>query len=604
MPQRWNHRSILKIAFLFGIAPLLAQNWSAPLPPAQPWHGASEALVADMHDPWITPAEQTGLESTPTYAETVAWLQRLAAASPYVQLVSLGRSPEQRDIWLVVASKEGGRTAAELTNAGKPTLLVQGGIHAGEIDAKDAGLMLLRDMTVGGMHPGLLDSVNFLFVPILNVDGHERRSPFGRINQRGPEGSGWRTTAVNLNLNRDYAKLDAREMRLMVQALNQWDPDLYLDIHVTDGIDYQYDITFGFAGEQGLSPEAGKWLSQVLTPAVNADLREMGHIPGPLIFPIDRHDPAKGLLDWVASPRYSNGYGDARHLPTVLVENHSLKPYRQRVLGTYILISGALRSLARHGESLKRATATDRNRSPQLVPLDWSQTKGASHTIEFLGIGWKTYSSRVSGRNEIRWTGDPITLTVPFRTFHEPANTVARPKAYWIPPAWDDVIERLAIHGIYMNRMEKAQQVEVEMVRFTTFVLDDEPFEGRVRVTAEGATERRRQVYPAGSVRIPTDQPLGDLAIVLLEPKAPDSFLQWGFFNEIFQRIEYVEGYVMVPLAQRMIDSDPSLRAAFRKKLKADPEFASSPKARLKWFYEKTPYYDDIYMLYPVGRER
>jgi murein tripeptide amidase MpaA len=156
------------------------------LPPLTPWEGKSRALVAPKDDPWITPAEQSDFRTTPSYPETVAWLQRLVAAAPQsLKMVSLGKSPEGRDIWMVAASTN---------KAGKPTILAQAGIHAGEIDGKDAGLMLLRDMTVRGAKRDLLEQANFLFVPMFNVDGHERASRFGRVNQRGPEKMGWRTT--------------------------------------------------------------------------------------------------------------------------------------------------------------------------------------------------------------------------------------------------------------------------------------------------------------------------------------------------------------------------------------------------------------------------
>ena len=350
-------------------APDTGARTKAILPPALPWSGRSEALIAPAGHPWITPAEAAGFVSTPSYDETVAWLRRLAAAAPEVRLVSLGRSPEGRDIWMVVASRERAATPEALRAGGKPTLFVQCGIHSGEIDGKDAGLMLLRDLTLGS-RKALLDGANLLLVPIFNVDGHERASPYARINQRGPSPSGWRTTARNLNLNRDYGKLDAPETRALVSALDRWAPDLFLDIHVTDGIDYQYDVTFGH-NARGWSPAIGEWLEKAFTPAVRSDLTAMGHVPGGLVFAVDDLDLVKGIGRGNAQLRFSTGYGDARHLPTVLVENHSLKPYRQRVLGTYVLVESALRLVAREAPALRAAVAADRARRAPDLPVDW-----------------------------------------------------------------------------------------------------------------------------------------------------------------------------------------------------------------------------------------
>jgi hypothetical protein len=192
------------------------------LPPTLAWNGTSRNLIAASDDPWQTPAEASGFRTTPDYDTTVAWVERLVQASPLLHMVSLGESLEGRTIWMVVASADGAASPEELHASGRPILFAQAGIHSGEIDGKDAGLMLLRDLTVGGGRSQLLTGASLLFVPILNVDGHERRSAYNRINQRGPEETGWRTNAANLNLNRDFAKLDSPEIRALVRALDRW----------------------------------------------------------------------------------------------------------------------------------------------------------------------------------------------------------------------------------------------------------------------------------------------------------------------------------------------------------------------------------------------
>ncbi len=583
-----------------------AMTATAILPPAPPWEGKSRILLAPPDDPWITPAERSGFARTPSYAETIAWLERLVQAAPeQLHMVSLGQSEEGRDLWLVVATAGQGKTPAELQQSGKPTLLAQAGIHSGEIDGKDAGLMLLRDLTVRGKKRDLLERANFLFVPIFNVDGHERSSPFGRINQRGPQEVGWRTTARNLNLNRDYMKLDTPLMQAMVRALNRYQPDLYLDLHVTDGMDYQYDITWGWNGPQSHSPAIAHWLGTVLTPKVSHALSVAGHIPGEVIFPFNNLDLREGLLLWnAADPRYSDAYGGLRHQPTVLVENHSLKPYEQRVLGTYVFLASVLQTLGEEGSSLRQAIAQDRARRPPLVPLSWRvPDQQEPEKVRFLAIESRLEPSAISGKQKVVWTGKPVTVETQRSTPTEVAVSVKRPVAYWIPPAWPEVIARLEIHGVQFERIPTPRELEVEMYRITNAQLATQPFEGHVGITATPVLERRRERFPAGSVRVPTDQPLGDLAIALLEPTAPDSFFSWGFFPEILQRTEYFEAYAIEPLAERMLAEDPALAAAFAKKLADDPQFAQDPSARLDWFYRQTPFYDQRYLLYPIARE-
>jgi murein tripeptide amidase MpaA len=574
---------------------------SAILPPAPEYKGASRALIVPAGDPWITPAEKTLLKTTPRYDETVAYLRKLVAAAPQLRMVSLGKSGEGRDIWMVIASKERAFTAEALRRGGKPTLFAQAGIHAGEIDGKDAGLMLLRDMTVRGTKKELLDGANFLFVPIYSADAHERFTAFTRINQRGPEEGGWRTTPRNLNLNRDYVKADAPETRAMIRALREWQPDLYVDLHVTDGADYQYDVTYGWNLRAGWSPAIATWLDDTFRAPVDQGLEQAGHIPGPLTF---SDDPlATGITHGQSDPRLSTGYGDVRQIPTILVENHSLKPYDQRVLGMYVFLEHSLRVLARDAAGLRRAIAGDRARRPDPVPFSWRVPAEQNDTIEYRGIESRRSLSPISGDVRIEWLGKPASARVPYRTQVEVATSAPRPKAYWIPAPWDDVIALLDLHGIQYERLTAPREVEVTMDRLADPKWVTPQFEGHVRVTATATPERRRETYPAGSVRVPTDQPLGTLAVIMLEQSSPDSLFQWGFFHSILSPTEYVEGYIMEPMAERMLAEDPKLAEEFRKKLETDPEFRGNSRTRLWWLYQKTPFYDERARLYPVGRE-
>ena len=574
----------------------------AVLPPAPKWSGKSRSLGVGADHEWVTPCEKSGYKETPSYEETMVWLFLLEEASPHVKLVSLGKSPEARDIFMVVASLDG-FTPGSLQASGKPILLVQAGIHSGEIDGKDAGMMFLRDLTARGTKSELLEKASFLFIPIFSVDGHERFSRFSRINQRGPTESGWRTTSRNLNLNRDYAKADTPEMRAVIRAFDIWAPDLYLDIHVTNGADYQYDITWGYNGTHAYSPETARWMDEHLTPTVTKRLQAFGHVPGPLVFAVDGKDLTKGIRSWTAGQRYSHGYGDARHLASVLVENHSLKPYAQRVLGTYVLLEGCMRTLGQHGKLLREARTKDRAARRDPVPLTWKEPEGEPPKVPFKGIESRIVDAPVSGQKRVEWLGKPVDLEVPVFATSVPDATVPRFRAYWIPPAWTEVIERLAVHGVKFERLEEPRTVEVEMLRLIEPQLEEHPYEGHVRVSAKVKVERHTIEYPTGAVRVSTNQDLGTLAILLLEPESPDSFFQWGFFHEVLQRTEYVDAYVMEPMAERMLKESPQLKQEFEQKLKDDPEFAADPKARLMWFYRRTPFFDQRWNLYPVARE-
>ena len=569
----------------------------APLPPTLPWHGISERLVVAPNDPWITPAETANFAETPSYAATRAYIDRLVAASPLLKIERFGFTAQSRELYAVRAARPG--------TSPKPVLLVQAGIHAGEIDGKDAGLMLLRDVALRGKD-SLLDRADFLFVPIFNADGHERTSPYNRPNQRGPYSQGWRTTAQNLNLNRDYLKADTPEMKAMLGLLQRVRPALYLDLHVTDGVDYQYDITFMFNGWDGRyahSPAIGRWLDGRYRPAVIAALARAGHIPGPYVDALDGRLPDNGVKLGADQPRYSTGYADLARIPAVLVETHSLKPYRQRVLGTYVLVEESLRLVGTEGPRLAAAIAADRASRPRTETLTWKAAPKPIQIIPaFKGIAHESYKSAASGGTEVRWLGRPITQAMP--VFGEvPDKVVNLPAAWWVPATKPEVIALLRLHGIAFETLSQPRTVRVDMVRLSDPKLKAAD-EGHVPLTAAGYTHALRQEsFPVGSVRIPSAQPLGLLAAAMLEPEGGDSLLAWNFYPEILMRTEYIEGYAIAPLAERMFAANPALKAEFEAKLATDPKFAADPDARLGWFYERTPYYDERFLLYPVGRE-
>ncbi|WP_192347519.1 M14 family metallopeptidase [Algoriphagus sp. Y33] len=573
------------------------------MPPLLPWNGQSKELLVDKSDKWVTSFELSdGLES-PTYAETMAWMEKLAENSSYLRLVSIGRSEQGRQIHMVIASKDQGFTADELSTSEKPLILFQAGIHAGEIDGKDAGMMLLRDISQGSKL-ALLDNANLLFIPILNVDGHERRSEYARVNQRGPKEMGWRTNALNLNLNRDYTKLETAGINAIAQVINSYDPDLYIDIHVTDGADYQYDITYGFVATGGYSPEISKWLSGYFQPEVDQALKDQGHIPGPLLFAANNEDFTEGNIAFSFSPRFSHTYGDIRHLPSILVENHSLKPFEQRVLGTYVFLEQVIKTMGAHYSELQASVESDKNQKKDSVIVKYQFHDTPADSVEFLGIASKKITSEITGKEYVAWEGKAITQRIPNILMDKPAASVPVPKAYWVPAEWSEIIDKLRVHGFEMETLEDAKAVNMELSTLSEYKLSNQPMEGRFRFQSfELEKENRTVMLNPGSVRVKTDQPLGELLVILMEPESVDSFFQWGYFHSILSQTEYMETYIMEPLISNMLSEDADLKKRFEEEKTLNPDFANSPREIYRWFYKQTPYFDQNWKVIPIGRE-
>ncbi|WP_293763163.1 M14 family metallopeptidase [uncultured Aquitalea sp.] len=585
------------------------------LPPDIPWNGKSEAFVVAKDDPWATPFEASGLTHTPPYNETLAYLERLAAARPdLIRLTPLAeKTGEGRDFMMAVVSTVADKSAAGLQASGKPTVYVQAGIHPGEANGKDAGLMLLRDMLIRGSEKNLLEKVNLLFVPTVNIDGDMRYGKYGRINQNGPEQTGWRVNSRNLNLNRDFTKLDSPEIRNVARVLDQYQPDFFIDTHSTDGVDYRYDVTYCNNGK-GWSPAASEWMDKVMTPYVYQQLRNYGHEPNVCISMNDNEDISKGYYPYYTDlARFSNQYADVRGIPAILVELHALKPYRQQVLGNYVLYKAILENVAANSASLRAAIASDRSERPRDVTLTWKEPEGKPQVVDFKGLKFDKVASPITGDKIVRWSNQPKDYRLPITPLTVPDLVVTRPKAYVVPAQWHEVIERLKVHGIRLSTLDKPTTMEVTMYRMddiklgTPFEPDRESadkipgYEGRLLISGKPVAQQRKVTYPAGSVVVDPNQALGTLAMVLLEPDSPDSFLHWGFFNANLTSAEAPEAYVMEPMARRMLAESPALKQAFAAKLKAEPKFAKDRNARLNWFYEQTPFADSNRFLYPVG---
>ena len=565
------------------------------LPPELPWSGPSDRLIAAKDDPWITPAERAGFVTTPRYAEMRAWLERLDAASPLISIETFGRTGEGRDLLIVRASKGG---------APKPVVLVQAGIHAGEIDGKDAGLMLLRDIALRGKD-ALLDQVDLVFVPVYNIDGHERRSRWNFPALRGPLEKGFVANARNINLNRDYAKADAPETRAMIALLRRLDPILYIDCHVSDGFDMQYDITFTYAGwgRYAYHRATAGWLMDRFSPTVTKALEQAGHTPTIYPSPVDTREPTRGIRQAPEGPRYSTGYGDFIGVPTVLVENHMLKPYRQRVLGTYVLLEAALKLAAEDRQRIAAAQARDRASRPATMLVRWKPAPQPVGWIEkFRGVAFETYRSPATGRMEQRWTGKPVTFRMPI-IGQEPVETVTLPKAWWVPQEQTDVIDRLRLHGIRFDTIAKPRTLTLDRVHVRDAAVQRAQ-DGRLPLKATFEHTTVTETLPAGTIRVPSDQPLGLLAAGLLEPEAPDSLIAWGFFPEMLSSRPSAEAFVSAPLAEELLARNATVKSAFEAKLAAEPAFAADAQARLAWLTDRLPSRPYFHLTYPVLREQ
>ena len=579
-----------------------------------------------------TVAEQSAFQHTGRTDEVARLCEAFAHTWPgAVRSFEYGRSAEGRPMLALVASRSGALSPEELKQRKTPVLMLQGGIHPGESDGKDAGFIALRELLDGTAVPGALEQLAILFVPAFNVDGHERFGPWNRPNQDGPAEMGWRATAQNLNLNRDYMKAEAPEMHAMLRLIDEWDPLICADLHVTDGANFEPDISLQVEPVHQGDPAlyaTGVQLRDALIDKVAAQ----GSLPLPF-YPdlVETDDPASGFHLTVYSPRFSSGYFAYRNRFTVLVETHSWKDYATRVRVTRNTIVGLTELVVAHGtkwlDEAHRADANARQLAGAAVALDyaaaWREPSGRlgaaddedsgeraanpdTSMIAFRGYAYTRTSSEISGEPVTVY--DPKTpqiWRVPFRKNTAPSLIVEAPHGGYVVTAGHarEIGDKLALHGVAFEILRAARAgVAVACFRATRCEFASAPYEGRMRVQLHGGWREEPQDIPSGSLFVPIGQPLARLVMALLEPQAPDSFAAWGFFNGWFEQKEYVEPYVAEMIARDLLKSDAGLAAEFRSKLAADPGFAGNPEARREFFLRRHASWDQRFKLYPVYR--
>lgn len=546
---------------------------------------------------FITPCEKTNFQKTPKFEETRAFFHKLEQISPMVHNQQFGLSPQGRELSLVIVDKDGLTTPEEIRAKGRIIILVESCIHSGEPDGKDATMIYLRDMLLHQKDIELLDDVSFVFDPVFNVDGHEDFRATNRINQNGPDELGTRNNALLMNLNRDFLKTEAPEMKEWHRLYNYWNPELFIDCHVTNGADFQYVMTYsienhGQSMEQGLKDFA----TNIYEEQLNQRMTRVGFPMFPYCSYRRSYAPELGASLDTFDPRYSTSYVAFRNRLGLLLETHIYKPYKERVESTIEAIRQSAFILAANKKELKRviAQADKIVASPAFrkepFAVDYAIDPTDSIMVDYLGWERDTVKSELSGGDWVRHRYDkPKTYRIPLFTKHVPTKSIKVPKAYVLMPQYSNVTEILELNGLKYTRLEEARELEVETYRYTGATFSKHQSEGRVPVVkVEYTTQTEKLIAPKGSYYIDMNQPNAKLAVYLLEPDAPGSLTYWGYFNasveptnEFWIRLSYME-----EKGREMLAKDPELKKRFEEKKKNDPEFASNPTAILNFFYE------------------
>ena len=401
-------------------------------------------------------------------------------------------------------------------------------------------------------------------------------------------------------------------MQAWLKLWQTWLPDFLIDVHTTDGADYQYDLTWYTEDPHKLDPAIAAWQKKTIVDDTMPAYEKHGHLASIYLEFKDGRDPRKGIENFGSGPRFSTGYAALQNRPALLIETHMLKSYAVRVYAVYDLLHVLLDDIDRHPAALLAATskadadtvARSQDANAQ-VPLTFKLDPTPT-PFELKGYAFTQTHSDIS--NDIWIQYDPTKpQTYRIDNWNDllPGVSIAPPAAYVIPAEWKAIIDKLDEHGIAYLRIGHAmKQVDAQAYQLSDPTWANEPFEGHLMLRRFTLQAKPTEVtLPAGSVVVPMNQRAANVAIELLEPQAPDSLLHWGYLNAIFEPKEYGEPRVLEKLARDMMAKDPKLKAEFEQKLHDDPAFAADSRARLEFFFERSPWYTvQAVGAYPVLR--
>jgi hypothetical protein len=528
--------AVLAISLLVVAAPSSAAQ-------AKPQAAAPSALAqaaAPQAGPNTT-AEATDYKATSTYAEVMSFIRQLQKASPLVRLETICVSTEGKAVPLLIIGKPLPQDPLALRAEKKIVVYVQANIHAGEVEGKEAALMLARDILLDPKLP-YLDKVVLLIAPIFNADGNDKMSPDNRRGQNGPEKAGVRHNGQNLDLNRDAMKQESPEMQGLVRnVLLRWDPLLFIDCHTTDGSYHEEPVTYSWPLCPNGDPAIITYMRDKMLPAVNATLeKKYNTLSLPYGDPMDFRDMSKGWQTFSHQPRFMTNYIGLRNRLAILDENYNYADFKTRVLGCYNLLKAILDYCQPRAEELARLAADADQRTVQrgLAPKE-TDTFGLDIEVKELPekVTVRGYEVEVTPREgspfpEMKRTDRKKTYVLPYFADFVPKRTVRLPYAYLIPVFEEEILAKLRGHGLAVERLAEPAALEVEAFRLKEVKGADRLYQGHRtnQVKGEYAVEKRE--FPKGTLVVRMAQPLGSLAAYLLEPESDDGLLLWNAFDK------------------------------------------------------------------------
>ncbi len=546
--------------------------------------------------------ERSNGKETATYDEIISFYEHLADAYAEVNIQSIGATDSGKPLHLVTLNADASFDFENLRN-NKRILLINNGIHPGEPDGIDATMLLFRDLVQGKLE--MPKSTVLATIPVYNIGGSLNRNSTSRTNQNGPEAYGFRGNARNYDLNRDFIKNDTKNAKSFAKIFHLVQPDVFIDNHVSNGADYQYTLTHLFTQHNKLGGELGNYLHSEMMPQLEQQLAEKSWDITPYVN-VFNSVPEKGFSQFMDSPRYSTGYTTLWNTLGMMVETHMLKPYKQRVEGTYEVMKSMIAIVELEGAHISelRHNVQTQNKAQTSYPIQWEVDTTKSSTLQFKGYEGERIPSKITGTNRLKYDrNQPFTKDIRYQDYFKPSLEVAVPEAYVIPQGWWSIIELLQLNQVEMTVFEKDTLLNVSTYHIKDYKTRTAAYEGHYpHYDIQVTSSQNQQQFYKGDYYISTNQPAFRYLLETLEPQATDSFFSWNFFDTILQQKEGFSPYVWEDKAAELLEKNPQLKIDFNLKKTYDPDFANNWYAQLDWLHKQNSNYEKAHLRYPVYR--
>lgn len=539
------------------------------------------------------------------YHEIIKAYKSLDKKHDNTRLIEAGWTDSGLPLHLFIISEEKQFSASENQNNDKRIIFINNAIHPGEPCGTDASIQFVMDLlSEKSTYRKYLSNTVICIIPAFNIGGMLNRGSYSRANQNGPAAYGFRGNSRNYDLNRDFGKADTKNARSLMALIQEWQPNIFIDTHTSNGSDYQYVMTLIATNPQQLPKELGQFHKNKMLPFLYNDMAEKGYEMSPYVISKNK-TPDTGIIGFTESPRYASGYMKQFNIIAFVTEAHMFKPYRDRVLATRNFLNSSLEFVSKNSKELARLkkVANEEVAAQKEFVLRWKRDTTKFDLISFKGYTAKYKPSNFTGHQRYYFDrNEPFEKEIKYFNYFKPERSITTPQMYIVPQQWQNVIDVLKLNKVKMKRISKDTVLSINC-DYITELNTARLYEGHYPHFNFKTEKKMNKVnlYKGDYVIYP-NQVRNNYIVEMLEIEAVDAFFVWNYFDPILNRKEYFSPYVFEDKAEEILNQNIDLKKEFLSKQEKDSTFANNSYTQLNFVYENSNYYEKTHNCYPVYR--